>query len=117
MKKSDELRFMMDCGALVIQAHPFREASYIDHIRLFPRHVHGIEIINACRTDEENALAKIYAEHYGLLKFAGSDNHCALGQKRLAGICTNEPISSVEEFIEKIKNSETEVFTIKNVNI
>jgi hypothetical protein len=113
MKKSDELRFMADCGALVIQAHPFREASYIDHIRLFPRQVHGIEIINACRTDEENALAKIYAEHYGLLKFAGSDNHCASGQKRLAGICSAEPISTVEEFIDKVKSSKTEVFTIQ----
>ena len=113
MKKSDELRFMADCGALVIQAHPFREASYIDHIRLFPRQVHGIEIINACRTDEENALAKIYAEHYGLLKFAGSDNHSASSQKRLAGICTAEPISTVEEFIDKVKSSETEVFTIQ----
>ena len=32
MKKSDELKLMMDSGALVIHAHPYREASYIDHI-------------------------------------------------------------------------------------
>ena len=47
IKKSEELSLMMDSGALVIQAHPFREAYYIDHIRLFPRHVHGVEIINS----------------------------------------------------------------------
>ena len=113
MKKSNELRLMMDSGALVIQAHPFREASYIDHIRLFPRQVHGIEIINACRTDEENALAEIYAEHYGLLKFAGSDNHSASLQKRLAGICTAEPICTVEDFIDSVKSGKSEVFTLK----
>ena len=37
MKKTEELALMMENGALVIQAHPFREATYIDHLRLFPR--------------------------------------------------------------------------------
>ncbi len=114
MKKTDELALMMECGALIIQAHPFREASYINHIRLFPRHVHGIEIINASRKEEENSIAKIYAEHYGLLKFAGSDNHRASGQKNLAGVCSAEPICSVEDFIDKVKSERTEIFTIIN---
>ncbi|MBR5539234.1 MAG: histidinol phosphatase, partial [Clostridia bacterium] len=69
MKKSIELPFLMEQGALVIQAHPFREASYIDHIRLFPRGVEGIETVNACRKESENKMADIYAEHYGFLKF------------------------------------------------
>lgn len=37
MKKSDELTFMIDNGALIIQAHPFRESPHIDHVRLFPK--------------------------------------------------------------------------------
>jgi len=114
MKKSEELAFMMENGALVIQAHPYREASYIDHIRLFPRHVHGVEIINACRTDEENGMAKIYAEHYDLIKFAGSDNYSASKQKKLAGICCEEPICSVEDFISKVKADKTQIFTLTN---
>ena len=36
MKKSDQLPVLASNGALVIQAHPFRNASYLDHIRLFP---------------------------------------------------------------------------------
>lgn len=111
MKKSNELALMMQSGALVIQAHPYREASYIDHIRLFPRHVHGVEIINACRTEEENQMAKIYAKHYGLLEFAGSDNHCGSKQTKLAGVCFEEPIDSVQDFIEKVKNKKAEIFT------
>lgn len=112
MKKSEELALMMENGALVIQAHPFREAAYIDHIRLFPRQVHGVEIVNGNRKEEENRLAKLYAAHYGLLEFAGSDNHTGPQQKNLAGICCGESIDSVEDFIEKVKSGKTEIFTV-----
>lgn len=111
MKKSDELIFMMESGALVIQAHPFREESYIDHVRLFPRCVHGIEIENACRTAKENRFAKIYAEHYDLLPFAGSDNHCGPDQTNLAGVYFTAPIENEEDFVEKVKSGQAEIFT------
>ena len=62
MKKSEELQLLMDAGALVIQAHPYREANYIDHIRLFPRHVHGVEVCNATQSDFRNEMARIYAD-------------------------------------------------------
>ena len=114
MKQSDKLTFMRENGALIIQAHPFREAWYIDHIHLFPRHVDGVEIMNANRPDEENNLAKIYCEHYGLIKFAGSDNHSASMQKKLFGVCFEEPICSIEDFIGKVKNGKAEVFALKS---
>ena len=110
MKKSEQLQFFMDNGALVIQAHPFREASYIDHIRLFPRNVHGVEIINAGRKDEENELAKTYAKHYDLIEFAGSDKHSAKKKGRLAGVCSDTPVFSEKEFADKVKNREMSVF-------
>ena len=111
MKKSDELRFLMESGAFVVQAHPYREAGYIDHIRLFPRCVHGVEVINANRTDFENDMAMKYAESYELLKLAGTDNHLGGNQEKLAGICTNEPVMNENDFIEKIKNGQFEIFT------
>lgn len=114
MKKSEELAFLMDSGALVIQAHPFREAHYIDHIRLYPRQIHGVEVMNANRTEAENALAKLYAAHYGLLETAGSDNHVGPKQKKLAGICCETPICSVEDFIHRVKNQQIEIFTAVN---
>ncbi len=114
MSKSNELAFMMECGALIIQAHPFREAAYIDHIRLFPRHIHGVETVNGCRKDEENHMAKLFAAHYSLLEFAGSDNHTASKQRKLAGICCAEPICDIEDFIEKVKNHKAEIFTFLN---
>ena len=113
MKKREELSLMMEQGALVIQAHPFREAGYIDHIRLFPRRVHGVEIINACHI-RENEIAKIYAEHYGLLPFAGTDNHFGGSMKNLAGICCEEPIQDKQDFILRIKTQNYKLFSLKN---
>ena len=113
MQKSDELILLMESGALVIQAHPFREADYIDHIRLFPRCVHGVEIINACRTDFENKMAEIYAESYSLLTFAGSDNHSAERQGRLAGMCSETPIADEQDFVRRVKSGEMKIFTLE----
>lgn len=113
MKKSEELPFLIENGALVVQAHPFREAFYIDHIRLFPRAVEGVEIINACRTENENKMAKIYAENYNLLEFAGSDNHIAHEQKKLAGVQFKTPIKDEKDFVKRIKNNEHEIFTLE----
>ena len=120
MKKSEELPFMMEAGALVIQAHPYREAHYIDHIRLFPRHVHGAEIINSGQSWESNAIAPIYAKQYHLLMTCGSDNHWAgevfrkLAEKgfrpEIAGMCSDTEICTVDEFILKIKAGTMEMF-------
>lgn len=114
MSQSKKLKLMRENGALIIQAHPFREAFYIDYIRLFPRDIDGVEIVNANRPKEENDLAKIYCEHYGLIKFAGSDNHSASNQRELAGICFEEPICRMEDFIEKAKSHKAETFVITN---
>ena len=114
MKKSDELTFLMENGAAVIQAHPYREAAYIDHIRLYPRTVHGVEVENSCRTEEENRMAKVYAESYHLIEFAGSDNHSAAKQKKLAGVCCEKPVCSEADFVEKLLGGQTNIFTMTN---
>ena len=104
MSINDKLTFFAESGALVIHAHPFREAGYISHIRLFPRNVQGVEVFNACRNELENKMAKIYAEEYKLIPFAGSDNHHAgAGLSVLGGMCTEDkPIESEREFIDAV---------------
>ena len=104
MQRANLLAFMMEEGALVIQAHPFAEASYIDHVRLFPRYVHGAESYNAARSDFENEMAEHYVKSYGLIPFAGSDNHVAAKKKTLGGMQTEAPIESVRDFIDRVKN-------------
>ena len=112
MKKREELEYLMNSGALVIQAHPYREASYIDHIRLFPRQVHGVEVINASRNDFENNMARIYAKNYGLLEFAGSDNHGTGEHKMLAGMCSQTPVLDEQDFVKRVKDGKMGVFTL-----
>ena len=112
MKKSDELQLMMNEGALVIQAHPFREARYLECIRLYPRRVHGVETLNAARTDFENQTASLYAEHYGLLPFAGSDSHNAGSNPAAhrAGMQGVTPIRDESDFVCRVKEKEMTVF-------
>lgn len=111
MRKTEQLSLMAEEGALIIQAHPFREASYIDHIRLFPRHVHGVEIYNACRSDFENDMARSYAKSYKLIPFAGSDNHHGGEQIKLGGMrCSHTPIRDEADFVTRVKNGEMKIF-------
>ncbi len=112
MSKRQELDYLIKNGALVVHAHPFREASYIDHIRLFPRSVQGVEVINANRTDFENQMAAEYAENYNFLTIAGSDNHIGKAQKKLAGISTDTPIADELDFIDRVRRGALEIFFV-----
>ncbi len=114
MPKAQMLDRMAQAGALVIQAHPFRESKLMDYIRLFPRHVHGAEVYNAGRTEFENAMAELYATRYSLIPFAGSDNHRAGGQKRLGGMRSGSPISDEADFVRRVKNGELTPFQREN---
>ena len=87
---------------MVVQAHPYREAVYIDHIRLYPWDVHAVEIFNASQKDFVNDMAELYAKHYDLIPFAGSDNHSASGQKILGGMESDFPIESEAHFVESV---------------
>ena len=113
MPKSRELPYLAQAGAFVAQAHPFREDYYIDHIRLYSKEVEAIEVINANRKERENRLAECYAELFGFLKIAGSDNHVAFAQKHLAGMESETPLSSVEDFIRRVRAGEMSIFTLE----
>ena len=120
MKKTEELQLMMDAGAFVVQAHPYREAYYIDHIRLFPRSVHAVEIVNANQAPPANEMAALYARQYDLLEVYGSDNHWGdqffehIGKKgwnaELAGMSSDIPINSVQDFIDQVRSGRMEPF-------
>lgn len=101
MDRVEQLRLLASEGALIIHAHPFR--GY-DCMKLFPKHVHGVETYNACRTDFENAMAEQYAENYSLISFAGTDNHNAHRQTTFGGMQTTRPITSEMDFVSLVKS-------------
>lgn len=112
MKKSEELPYLASHGALVVQAHPYRQDRHIDHIRLFPHCIEGVETINACRTELENRMADIFADSYGFVKTAGSDNHIASRLNHLAGMESETPLVNEADFINRVRNSEMKLFTL-----
>lgn len=96
-------------GGMVIHAHPFREAGYIELIRLIPRDVDGVEVVNSSMKPEVNARADWYADSYELLKSAGSDNH--VGKRELlAGVYLPERIKSAQDFCRLMKAGAGEIF-------
>ena len=64
-----------EAGGFLIHAHPYLEASYVPCIRLFPRLVDAVEVLNAPKGDFINARATEYALAYDLTQTAGSDSH------------------------------------------
>lgn len=110
MKKSEALRYMEMDGALIIQAHPFREGGWIDHVRLYPRNIHGVEIFNANRNAFENRLAEQFCENYELIRFAGSDNHVGAAQTLFGGIATEEPLSDLADFMAAVRDGRAKPF-------
>ena len=114
MPKSKQLPFLMESGGFVAQAHPYRQDRWIDHIRLFPACVHAVETSNACRKDFDNAMADAYADAYGLLKIAGTDNHVGSAVKRLSGLMTETPIVDEADMIQRIKDGKVKIFLEDN---
>ena len=97
-------------GALVIHAHPFREAGSIDHIRLYPRCVHGVEIFNSNRSAFENEMAQRYAANYGLLSFAGSDIHGKEPHGERYGMCGKTLVIDEQDFVKKVLAGRMQTF-------
>lgn len=88
-------------GGYLVQAHPFREAQYIEMIRLLPRGVDAVEVCNGCRDDFTNLQAMHYAEVYGLPKSVGTDNHMGF-RSHLTGVELSARAESPAEILRAV---------------
>lgn len=93
-------------GGIVSHAHPFREASYISQIRLFPEYVDAVEGRNAAnyrkglkedppRLDYDE-LAIAYAKEHHLPMTAGSDQHSV--EMLYGGMIFNRKLTDIHDF-------------------
>jgi len=96
-------------GGFVIHAHPFIIAPWAPVIRLYPNYEDAVEIINAPRSDFDNARAGEYARAYDKIFTGGSDAHHTQITK-MSGIETDHRIESMSDLIETLKRREHEVF-------
>ncbi len=113
MKFSSLVKYCKEKDILAVQAHPFREDFYIDHIRLFPG-AEGVEVLNSSRNELCNKLGKFYADSYGkIVQTGGSDIHHA-SQKVLSGMEFEEKITSVRHFIRLVRAGKGKIFHLEN---
>ena len=97
-------------GGFIVHAHPFREASYIPHISLYPHPVDAVEVVNTRNSDPlfgghscYNDRAKQYDAMFDLPKTGGSDTHNA-EQIVDGGILVPERIITPADYLRQIKN-------------
>ena len=105
----DYLNLVRSSGGYVIHAHPFHEAGYIPYIRLMPRQVDAVEVINAPKPQFANDRALEYAKAYDLTMTAGSDCHSS-DWVHLAGIEVDRKIASIAGLIEVLRGREHRLF-------
>lgn len=116
MSMKESIIFVRENGGLAVQAHPFRRAGYIDHVRLFAEYCDGVETYNANRTEVENSLANTLADAYGLIKTSGSDLHFDT-QINLGGMSFGEKIENEKHLLKLLKEGCGNILKQKNIFI
>ena len=96
----DAYQVCNDYGALLIQAHPFRESCRPQD----PRYLHGMEVYNGHpRHDSQNHLALQYAQENGIwLRTSGSDIH-QLPDIARGGILIDGEVTTSRELAEYLR--------------
>ena len=108
--RREQLEEIHRFGGCVVQAHPFRTRSYIQHVRLGHLYCDGVEAANAANGQPNDACAFRYAKQYGLPMTAGSDNHFSHNgldvQSRIMGLALNRKMESIHDLVTMIRNKE-----------
>ena len=96
-------------GGCVVQAHPFRDRAYINHVRLGLQYCDGIEAINGGNDPINDAYALRYAKDYHLPMIAGSDNHhspswFSAENYRIACVALDTPLTDGADFARRIRS-------------
>ncbi len=86
-------------GCLLVQAHPFRPGMTI----AYPEYLDGIEVNNGRNFSNNNDIANMWAERYGLIKTSGTDHHNP-GDEPTNGILTEEPITDIHQLTEVLNS-------------
>lgn len=89
-------------GGCVIQAHPFRDRAYINRVRLAKQFCDGIEVANAGNHPYNDAYALRYAQEFGFVTIAGSDNHHSPTGIQM-GIETEEKLESIHDLVKLVR--------------
>lgn len=95
---------MSSCGAMCIQAHPFRERAYIPSPGMLDTgFIDGVEVFNAANREEENEKAEgVATADPQLIAVSGADAH-TVSAACIGGIETKRRIRTVEELVRVLR--------------
>ena len=95
-------------GGLVVQAHPFRERSYINTIRLNPNACDAMESYNSGNPTFQNNNAELYCRENNIFMTAGSDIHLvgSFSGEKLYGMEFETPLINEKDYVNRILNRE-----------
>jgi histidinol phosphatase-like PHP family hydrolase len=90
-------------GGYIVRAHPFREAPYINEIKLYPDYEDAVEISNASHKDPKfDKQAAQYAKLHNKPVTGGSDAHHA--DSNHSGMFFDHKLMNIQDFINSIRN-------------
>ena len=104
-KQYDEVR---KSGGLVVQAHPFRERSYLNAIRLNPDTCDAMEGYNAFNEPYQNGNAELYCTRNNIFMTAGTDLHRigSINEHGPYGMQFDRPLNCEADYVRAILNRE-----------
>jgi hypothetical protein len=97
-------------GGCVVQAHPFRQHSYIRRIHLSTGCVDAVEVANAGNhSPSYDALAQEYAKKLTLPGTAGSDIHNAqdVSPGKTFGVYLPEKMTRIQDYVRALRENQT----------
>ncbi|MCR5716418.1 MAG: PHP domain-containing protein [Lachnospiraceae bacterium] len=114
----EQFELIHSCGGMVIQAHPYREADYIDRVMTFPQYADGIELFNAGHLahkegDQDHSIwnekAVALAREHHLPGTAGSDQH----HTKLfgGGVAFPTPLRDLQDYMDRIRSGADYILT------
>lgn len=103
----DFMQLVYESGGMIVHAHPFRKAGYIDTIRLYPYDVDAVEVYNAGNDPKADERAGWYAESYGLVKVAGSDRHGIYSEAGCATVFS-EKLNGIDDYMRLVRADKVE---------
>jgi histidinol phosphatase-like PHP family hydrolase len=106
------LRLFRAAGGFVIHAHPFRDAEYIEMIRLLPDCVDAVEVFNGGNARYLNPrpdkAALQYAALYDLPATGGTDTHSKY-QTITGGIALEQRAETIQDLFSAIRERRCEI--------
>ena len=100
-------------GAVIIQAHPYRDRGYISDSTPIPEYIDGIEVINAGNfVNEDESAAEYAASKEGIITTSGGDAH-EVRRSCSGGIMTARRITDGEILTEILTHGTYNLLEVK----